>query len=337
VLDEEVLVRAVATAVATALSTQQAGAKAAPRTPAIDTIQLIADYLDAHKHWSPSYWRATKVYLERWDGKLGRQDIIAHLDRITARRGRTAAGGDQSALSAFCAWLVGRGLLEQNPAMRAALGRCKRLSKPRERVLSLDELAAVWKACTTGTPGGDGYGSIIRLLILTGCRKSEIGSAQWAWVKLDDPNLGPHIRFPGPAVKNRRTHLVPLSPLAVSLLPQKGKDDGSRRSKPFLFGLRKNSGYSGWGKAKQELDDLLASQDHKLDHWVVHDLRRSAVSGWVEHELADVDLAELSVNHISGARGGVAGIYQRSQRWKARRQLMDSWSELIAKGIQPSE
>ena len=66
-----------------------------------------------------------------------------------------------------------------------------------------------------------------------------------------------------------------------------------------------------------------------MPSWVIHDVRRSVVTGLSEHVGADRDLIELCVNHVSGSRGSVAGVYQRSQRLAERRRVLERWTGLI--------
>ena len=113
----------------------------------------------------------------------------------------------------------------------------------RERVLIEAELRAVWHAC-----GDDDYGRIVKLLILTGQRKTEIGDLTWNEINETDRQ----IELPGSRTKNKRPHVVPLSKLAWAALPQK------REGREHLFG-RRGTGFSGWSKAKRELDSRIAA------------------------------------------------------------------------------
>ena len=100
---------------------------------------------------------------------IDRRTLSALLGSVADDRGPTAAVNLHSSLSGYFTWLVGEGLLDQNPM----LGVNKPRSGPaRDRVLSEDELRTLWAAL-----GDDDYSNIIRLLIYTGCRRDEIGSS----------------------------------------------------------------------------------------------------------------------------------------------------------------
>ena len=111
------------------------------------------------------------------------------------------------ATSACYRWAMKRGLVEFNPTSGIAPPK----SKPRERYLSHDELRLVWHAC----PHCRDYGAITRLVMLTGCRRAEVGGLTWQEVNLEVRQL----ELPRGRVKNNRDHIVPLSELALAQLP----------------------------------------------------------------------------------------------------------------------
>ena len=106
------------------------------------------------------------------------RDIADLLDRLVKDSGATTANRVRSSLSMTFVWAMQRGLVEGNPV----IGTPKQTEKSRDRVLSDDELRAIWKSLN-----GDDFGAIVRLLILTGQRRSEIGELQWSEVDLPEP------------------------------------------------------------------------------------------------------------------------------------------------------
>jgi integrase len=109
--------------------------------------------------------------------------------------------------------------------------------------------------------------------------------------------------------------VIPLAPAAAAIL-----EAVPRLSDTLVF-----VGFSSWSYAKKALDAAapLATA------WVVHDLRRSCGTHWREQLGADPHLCELALNHISGSRGGVAGIYDRSERLAERHRLVERWGDLV--------
>jgi hypothetical protein len=157
------------------------------------TYEAIERYLN--DHWKPLH--ALPLH------QIKRQDIAARITEITKERGAIAAARAQSALSGFLAWAMGEGVLEANPIVGT--------NKPakanvRDRVLTDPELAEVWAASSDD----DHYGRIVRLLILTGQRRDEVGGMSEPELDLDEATWllpgGPHEEWPaalGPALRPR--------------------------------------------------------------------------------------------------------------------------------------
>src|SRR5262249_37450212 len=148
--------------------------------------------------------------------------------KVTADRARTA-------LSALYSWAIEGGRASVNPTMHVA-SRAKNGS--RKRTLSEAELAEVWSTCLD-----DDHGRIVRLLILTGQRRGEIGGLEWSEVNREERML----ELPALRCKNNRDHIVPLTDEAFAVLP------AEQEERKYVFG-RGAGPFSGWSKAKAELD-----------------------------------------------------------------------------------
>jgi integrase len=174
-------------------------------------------------------------------------------------------------------------------------------------VLSIAELKHVWKGCDDNA-----YGAIARLLILTGQRREEIGGLQW-----DEIRDG-MIVLSGSRTKNKRAHVIPLSDPAqtiVARLPQAGD---------FVFGGAK--AFTSWSHGKRQLDAKLAAGDVKLEGWTLHDLRRSVATHMAEIGIQP-HIIEAVLNHVSGHKAGVAGIYNRATYEKEKRAALATWAD----------
>jgi integrase len=247
-------------------------------------------------HWKPVHGLSAET--------VSRHDLIPVLRGIATERGTVSANRARTALSGLFAWAIEHGQLMRDITPTLHLPKWE--EKARERVLDMDELAAVWRAAGEV---GEPIGSIVRLLVLTGCRRSEIAGLMWSEVDLDKAL----ITIPGSRTKNKRALTVPLSAPAVAIL------QGVRR-----FSDRIVFPSIGWGHAKAALDDKL-----ELPHWTIHDIRRSCRTHWIdgEHGLGlDVHLCELMLGHTLP---GVIGVYDRAARLVERRKALESWAAVV--------
>jgi integrase len=285
-------------------------------------ISVIRDYLsDAKPRLRPNSYRSIRLYLEdrAYFGPLHSTtitevtlaDVAARLGAIKRASGGTTAARARGALAAVYAWAAGEGLLGAHPVNIVAWTNKPAAGGPRDRVLSDSELAAVWRAC-----GDDEGGKITKLLILTGQRRAEVGGMRWPEL-VDLPTW----TLPKERTKNQRPHTVPLAPLAVEIIegvPQRvGRD--------CLFGERAKVGFTRWAQAKAEIDDRLGGA---VQLWHVHDLRRTFATragdlGVQPH------IVETILNHVSGHKRGIAGVYNKSVYLNEVRAALVLWSDHI--------
>ena len=133
--------------------------------------------------------------------------------------------------------------------------------------------------------------------------------------------------IPATRTKNRIPHLVPLSQPARELLhalPIDGPGDvqGARqRAKlALVFPGERRTPFSGWSKAKSALDAASG-----VSGWWLHDLRRTLATG-LQRLGVRLEVTEAVLNHLSGSRAGVVGIYQRHDWAEEKRAGLDAWS-----------
>jgi integrase len=253
--------------------------------------------------------------------EIDRRTIAVRLAEIEQASGPVARNRVRSSLSAFFNWTVEEGLLEINPVAGTAKAE---EGGSRERVLSESELCEVWAVLRD-----DQFGDIVRLLILTAQRREEIGGLRWSEVDFDRGLIS----LPPARTKNSRLHEVPLSPPARAILerqPRRKNGDGSPRD--LVFGMGQG-GFSGWSDCKAALDAILLEARRKVDgkakpmpDWRLHDLRRTADT--VMNDRLDVlpHIVEAILNHISGHRAGVAGVYNRAKYLDPMRAALERWA-----------
>jgi integrase len=238
-------------------------------------------------------------------GEIDRRAIAVLLGQVEQSRGPVARNRLRSALSAFFAWCLTEGLLESNPVAGTAKAD---EGSSRERVLSHDELRQLWHAL-----GQDKFSDIVRLLLLTGQRRNEIGHLQWSEIDLKR-NL---IVLPAERVKNGRLHEVPLSRQAKAIVERQPR----RNSSEFLFS--DVQGFKNWDAAKQSLDQRL-----RIAPFTLHDLRRSCATGMAEIG-TQPHIIEAVLNHVSGHKGGVAGIYNRASYVEPMKEALQRWADYV--------
>src|SRR5262245_45315316 len=227
---------------------------------------------------------------------ITRRDIAPCIVRIARESGNPAATQARAKLSGFFAWALTMGMVEANPVIGTHE---PAQNRSRERVLSDDELAAIWKACADEHGNIDEFGKIVRLLILTGCRRQEIGGMQWGEFSPDDTSW----TLPAARSKNGRAYTLPVLPTMRAIIDTvphlAGRDQ--------LFGERADRGFTRWPLGKPDLDQ----RSGVADEWHLHDIRRTVAT-----RMADIGVmphaVEEILNHKSGHKRGVAGVYNRS-------------------------
>jgi integrase len=284
-----------------------------------NTFAVLADqFLEARKRsWRTRTYEEVKRYLIK-DAKslhpfsitaIAQRNVANLLSDIAKEKGDVTANRVRSSLCAFFGWIIREGV--RLPEGNVASYTNKREESSRDRVLTDGELGLIWNACLD-----DDYGAILKLLMLTGQRANEI--AQLRWNEVHDQQ----IVLPAERTKNARSHVIPLSETAKGILPWFRKGD-----RKFVFG-RDDTGFSGWGKAKEKLEARVAEAEKPLEHWTVHDLRRTVATRMAELGVQP-HIIEAVLNHVSGHKGGVAGIYNRATYDKEKRDALNLWAEHV--------
>jgi integrase len=266
------------------------------------TLAVVAGrYLDAKRDRlrASTYDAAELHFAKHWEplrsrpiGAITRADVAARLQELAKERGRRSAAAARGNLSALFGWAMREGLCEANPV--TATNDPDAGTLPRDRVLADGELAVIWRACED-----DDAGRIIKLLLLTGCRREEIGALR----RSEIPETGV-MTIPGTRTKNGRALELPLPAVAIELLQSVPQRDG----REYVFGRGGGRPFSGWSAAKLKLDaKIVMTAGKPLAPWTFHDLRRTMRTGLGKLGVAP-HVAELCINHV---KGGVEAIYDR--------------------------
>jgi integrase len=284
---------------------------------ALTLASTMERYLEAKRDvMRPATYKAAQRYFglhwkplrDRSLATITRADVAVRLQELTKQHGRTSAARARDYLSAMYTWAGREGLVEANPVAMTNDPAAGIL--PRDRVLSDDEVRTIWNACAD-----DEFGRIVRLLLLTGCRREEIGGLRWSEINLETGLL----TIPGERTKNGRTLELPLPRIAreqIATVSQ--REDGQ-----YVFGRGQCGPFSGWSAGKLRLDARIVMATGKpLAHWTLHDLRRTMRTGLGKLGIAP-HVAELAINHV---KGGIQAIYDRHKYQPEIKAALARWS-----------
>jgi integrase len=236
---------------------------------------------------------------ERIAEDLTRKDMTILTDRLTKQNGPGECLATYQLVMAMLRWGVGKGHLERNPLEGYKpphkVGR-------RDRILTDAEIASIWHTSFDAGP----FGLLVRLLILTGLRRSEAAGIHDSMVSND------RIVIPADLMKSSEPHYVPLT----SMLEQ---EIALVRGEGFLVSANVGrTPFKGFGKAKQLFDARL-----DIEPWTLHDIRRTVRSGLGALNI-NRDIAERCVAHKVGSQ--LDQIYDRHHYEPQMRQAMEKWA-----------
>jgi integrase len=209
-----------------------------------------------------------------------------------------------AALSSMFGWLIAKRRLRQNPCLGVAR---PETPKARDRVLADDEIVKFWKATDKLSRP---FGQLLKLLLLTGSRLREVAGMRRSELTDD----GATWTIPGGRTKNHLAHVVPLPKIATDILATVDTEGD------IIFTTNGETVVSGWSKTKKKLDEAMA-----IPPWRLHDLRRTAATGMAEIGIAP-HIVEACLNHTSGAKAGVAGVYNRAAYAAEKKVALERWT-----------
>jgi len=252
--------------------------------------------------------------LSAWRGRtiasIRKRDVIDLIESVAARGHGYRANRTLAAVSKLFKWLVARDALTFSPVTGV-----ERLHKEeaRTRILSDNELRAVWSACEHE----GALGQAIRLLILTGARRDEVGHMRWQEID-EDRQLW---ALPAERTKNAREHAIPLSLQAWALIEACPRFADCS----FVFSADGKRPVNNWDKAKTRISTRAGIP---ADAWRLHDLRRTCASGMQKLGVS-VPVIEKALNHISGTFRGIVGTYQQHDYADEIRIALQKWADRV--------
>jgi integrase len=270
-------------------------------------------YVEVERHLD---LHAKKLYSQPLDG-VSRRDVAATLSALESALSGATVNRVRSSLSSFFSWCIKEGLIETNPASFTD----RRIEVSRARVLSDHELAVIWRAL-----GDNAYGAIVRLLLVTGARREEIGALRWSEVDL----VQALIVLPPARTKAKRVHEICLSDAALAILrnrPRLALPDGSLCDHVFGRGVR---GFNDWQGSKADLDKRIGNEIKAP--WVLHDFRRALSTTMHERLRIAPHIVEAIIGHV-GHQRGTPGVYNRAAYREEKRSALQAWAAHLEKTV----
>ncbi|TPO01488.1 site-specific integrase [Mesorhizobium sp. B1-1-5] len=297
--------------------------------------ELVAQFIESEckgpnfeKTGKPKWdsWKLVKASLDAYlVPALGSRSVhhVTDSDITSITKKIVASGKPQAANTAFWYMRAFFNWCRKPPQRLIAVSPCDGLPDPapkvtRERVVSSAELEAIWKGCAAvGYP----YGNIVKLLMLTGQRRTEVAAMRWSELNLETGLW----EIPGDRTKNEDPTIIPLSTQALTILRGVPK-----LSDTFVFPARGNdeSHFSGYSKCKKDLDKKTLIDGKPLENWTQHDLRRTLATNLGKRQVPP-HIIEHILNHKAASMTAVAKIYNRYQYVDEKREALQSWSDHI--------
>ena len=280
---------------------------------------VVPDYIEKHAKVHNRDWKRKEALLAKFTtlhGKgideIKRADVVKACDVI--HKSAPVSGNRALAhLKHLMGWCVERGMIDASP-----IAGVKPLSKERsrERVLTDDELGALWTAChTEGYPFGD----CMKLLILSGQRRAEVAEMRWSEIDLEKRLW----TLPSQRAKNGKQHTVPLTDTMVDVLRKTPRFFNS----DYVFTTTGKTPISGFGRVKDRLDKALPEGTVP---WIIHDLRRTMSTNMAMLGVPQ-PVTEALLNHKTGVVSGVAAIYNVYSYADEKREALELWNSHVEK------
>lgn len=326
------------------------------------TMQVLFDRWIEHEritervtpNWIKHHEDRWRLHLQKPLGNILAKDITrAHLsmalDAMTRKGIKEETRKALSSLNLMMDYGLKRHLIDQNPArLLKPKDFAATASKPRDRVLSLEELRQLWfvleqasdmhQIKTQGTQISLIIASAIKLLILTGARRGEIAAMSWSELDLD---AGTWV-LPKERTKNKQAHTIYLSDLALTIINTlrlysnksefvfdtgRYSKDGHIHADSLTGVIYRLLGTSkGLKKKNGGYEPLIDIQPFSI-----HDLRRSAATAWGEYLKVAPHVIERMLNHQPINK--LIATYQRAVYAEEQKLAWLAWGEMIEQKI----
>lgn len=302
------------------------GARRQQEQAAADTLKAIcAEYLKRagerlRTHDAQKRILERLVYPELGDRQIGaikRSDVIRLMDKIEDENGVVMADKTLSIVRRVMNWHETRGDDFSSP-IRRGMRRISTKERARDRILTDDELRAVWQAAEASATA---FGRLVRFILLTSARRSEAAEMPWSEIRDSVWTLPPERN------KTKEALPRPLTPQALSVLGPR-LNGGVSRECEFVFDSSRGSGaVAAFSKMLPAFHAASGTAD-----WTLHDLRRTARS-LMSRAGVSSDHAERCLGHVIG---GVRAVYDRYEYLDDKRKAFEALAGLIERIVDPA-
>lgn len=294
-------------------------------TLSMDSVKVFAQHwFDAQiANKSESYQQSTLRTLEKYiypdiGNKLMSDvtsaDVMRICDKIKASGSPQAALLARNVIKRMYDYGIVRQVASINPA-RMLVARFVATQSSRERVLSHEEIGKVMRAIyVSNMPRPNKLA--LHLLCITMVRKSELLNAEWSEFDFEAGIW----RIPSERMKKSKEHWVYLSIQALGMFKEL---QALATSEVYVFPAR--HGHEDKPISKSTLNQAIKILDMDVQHFVLHDFRRTASTHLHEMGLPS-DAIEKALAHTIK---GIKGVYNRAQYAEERKKLLQLWADFV--------
>ena len=277
-------------------------------------LSLFEGFLThAEREYRPQSYDHAKRHLLKYAARLHTQpieavkraDIAALRDDLAKTSGVVTANRCISTIATAWGWTIRNAFIDSETNPANYVSKLKEL--PRDRVLTMAELAAIWDA----TSGDHVHDRLVRFLMLTGVRREEGAGMRWSELH------GSLWTIPAARMKEGAPHEVTLPKEALAVI-------GKRTNHECVFGGE--TPFSNWSKRKYMLDAACGVKD-----WGLHDFRRSLSTALNADGRVPPHVIEATLSH-TGVKAGVAGIYNQASYRRQKAEALEQWVNLLREG-----
>jgi integrase len=292
-------------------------AKVAQRAKAAETFAAVAERFMEHEGSKLRTAHELDLKLKRAVlptfgsrpiASIRKSDVVRLLDDIVKDRGPVAADRALALIRRIMNWHAVRSDDFRSPIVQG-MARTKSSDRARDRILTDDELRAVWKTASDGTP----FGSMVLFLLLTAARRTEASEMTWAEV------IDGVWTLPSGRSKTGKAITRPLSRAALAVI------EARPRINEFVFTFG-GCAIANYSRPKERFDKACGVKD-----WTLHDLRRTAGS-LMPRAGVHSDVAECCLGHVIP---GVRGVYNRYKYEAEMLHAYEALASLIIEIVEP--